>query len=130
MSKLAVTFALAGTVALAAPAAAQGRSDRDIPKEHRPPAGMCRIWIDGVPPGQQAAPTDCASAVRNRPSNGRVIFGDQPATNRVRPERDVMPPLRELVPVRRPALPKRKPEPKREPQREPERKPDGERSGA
>jgi hypothetical protein len=37
---------------------------------------MCRIWIDGVPPGQQPAPTDCASAVRNRPSNGRVLFGD------------------------------------------------------
>jgi hypothetical protein len=37
---------------------------------------MCRIWLDGVPPGQQPAPTDCATAVRNRPANGRVIFGD------------------------------------------------------
>jgi len=37
---------------------------------------MCRIWIDGVPPGQQPAPTDCVTAVRNRPVNGYVIFGD------------------------------------------------------
>jgi hypothetical protein len=38
---------------------------------------MCRIWINDVPPGQQPAPTDCASAVRNRPSNGKVLFGDE-----------------------------------------------------
>lgn len=42
----------------------------------RPPAGMCRIWLENVPAAQQPAPTDCASAVRNRPENGRVIFGD------------------------------------------------------
>ena len=39
---------------------------------------MCRIWLDNVPPSQQPAPTSCAAAVRNRPSNGRVIFGDEP----------------------------------------------------
>lgn len=27
-------------------------------------------------PQQQPAPTDCPTAVRNRPSNGRVVFGD------------------------------------------------------
>ncbi len=37
---------------------------------------MCRVWVDGVPPGQQPAPTDCKTAIRNRPPNGRVIFGD------------------------------------------------------
>jgi hypothetical protein len=37
---------------------------------------MCRIWLDGVPAGRQPAPTDCASALRNRPANGQVIFGD------------------------------------------------------
>jgi hypothetical protein len=47
-----------------------------IPPAYRPPAGMCRIWIEGVPPGQQAAPTNCSTAVRNRPKNGFVIFGD------------------------------------------------------
>jgi hypothetical protein len=37
---------------------------------------MCRIWLDDVPAAQQPAPTDCATAVRNRPAKGRVIFGD------------------------------------------------------
>jgi len=68
---------------LSGSAAAQGRGGGrdaqpkpDIPKEHRPPPGMCRIWIDDVPANQQPAPTDCATAVKNRPNNGRVIFGD------------------------------------------------------
>jgi hypothetical protein len=47
-----------------------------VPPAYRPPAGMCRIWVEGVPPNQQPAPTDCVTAVRNRPVNGRVIFGD------------------------------------------------------
>jgi len=38
---------------------------------------MCRIWINGVPPGQQPEPTDCATAVRERPAGARVIFGDR-----------------------------------------------------
>lgn len=74
--KLSVVL-LAGAVALGAPGAleAQGKKN-DIPAASRPPAGMCRIWLDGVPAAQQPAPTDCASAVRNRPAKGRVIFGD------------------------------------------------------
>jgi hypothetical protein len=47
-----------------------------VPASSRPPKGMCRIWIDDVPASQQPAATDCATAVRNRPHNGRVIFGD------------------------------------------------------
>jgi len=47
-----------------------------VPPEYRPPAGMCRIWIDGVQPSQQPAPTDCVTAVKNKPVNGSVIFGD------------------------------------------------------
>src|SRR3954453_10912525 len=46
------------------------------PADARPPKGMCRIWLDGVPAAQQPAATDCQTAIRNRPSNGRVIFGD------------------------------------------------------
>ena len=58
--------------------------DRDnekagVPREYLPPAGMCRVWVDGVPPQQQPAPTDCASAVRNKPANGRVIYGEDKA---------------------------------------------------
>ena len=79
--KFAVLF---GIVAAAAPArmwAQQASKDTNrknasIPADARPPKGMCRIWIDHVPANQQPAPTDCVSAVRNRPNNGRVIFGD------------------------------------------------------
>jgi hypothetical protein len=46
-----------------------------VPADYVPPAGMCRVWLDGVPPAQQPAPTDCASAVRNRPANAQVIYG-------------------------------------------------------
>ena len=75
-STIVALFALA----LAAPLSAQGR-DRDkgpddVPAGHRPPPGMCRVWVDGVPARQQPAPTDCRTAIRNRPPNGRVIFGD------------------------------------------------------
>ena len=61
---------------------AQSRRDPAVPPGYAPPAGMCRIWIKGVPPGQQPAPTDCSSAVRNRPANGRVLFGDEPGKGR------------------------------------------------
>jgi hypothetical protein len=76
----------------AAPAFAQGRpmpikakltppkGKLAIPPGFAPPTGMCRIWIEGVPADQQPAPTDCASAVKNRPLNGRVIFSEEKAT--------------------------------------------------
>jgi hypothetical protein len=48
--------------------------DPPIPKAYLPPAGMCRIWVDNVPAARQPAPTDCATAIRNRPPNARVVF--------------------------------------------------------
>jgi len=54
------------------------RRDQIVPPGFFPPAGMCRIWLNDVPASQQPAPTDCASAVRNRPANARVLFGDEP----------------------------------------------------
>lgn len=56
----------------------QNRGDK-IPPGQLPPAGMCRIWIDGVPPGRQPAPTDCQTAVANKPANARILWGDQAA---------------------------------------------------
>jgi hypothetical protein len=52
------------------------RSPASVPADMRPPKGMCRIWLDGVPANQQPASTDCATAVKNRPTSGHVIFGD------------------------------------------------------
>lgn len=64
----------------------QGKGEVFIPPGFLPPAGMCRIWIDDVPPGQQPAPTDCATALRNRPANGKVIFGDDsPKRSKIKP---------------------------------------------
>lgn len=59
-----------------APILKRDQSRPAIKPEHLPPPGMCRVWIDNVPPAQQPAPTDCASAIRNKPQNGRVIFSD------------------------------------------------------
>jgi len=61
---------------------------QSVPPAYRPPQGMCRIWIEGVPPDQQPAPTDCVSAVRNRPANGYVIFGnDVPKKGKDKPKK-------------------------------------------
>lgn len=57
----------------------QSRNSDHIPPGQLPPAGMCRVWIDGVPPGHQPAPTDCQTAVATKPANARVIWGDQSA---------------------------------------------------
>lgn len=56
------------------PSTRKSPSKSDVPASHMPPVGMCRVWLDNVPPAQQPAPTDCPSAIRNRPPNGRVIF--------------------------------------------------------
>ncbi len=83
MKLLRAVFTLGITLAVAAPAMAQRQqAQRDsarrtpVPANARPPKGMCRIWIDGVPAAQQPAITDCATAVKNRPANARVLFGD------------------------------------------------------
>jgi hypothetical protein len=59
----------------------------EIPRNLRPPPGMCRIWVDRVPATQQPAPTDCATAIRNKPTNGRVIFSED-STRKARPKTD------------------------------------------
>jgi len=72
--------------------------DPIVPPGFFPPAGMCRIWINAVPPGQQPAPTDCVSAVRNRPANGRVLFGDDPhKTKKGKSDKSKSSPTDELI---------------------------------
>lgn len=79
MKHLAVLFA---GLAISTTAVQAQNSPSAVPESHRPPAGMCRIWIDGVPPTHQPAPTDCATAIRKRPMNARVVFGnDAPSAN-------------------------------------------------
>jgi hypothetical protein len=70
-----VALSLVCCVVAAPLAQAQTHSTSQIPVNERPPGGMCRIWVDGLPAARQPAPTDCDAAVRNRPPNARVIFG-------------------------------------------------------
>lgn len=75
---------LAGSLALLAalPLGAQEKSAKDtkasnsVPQSAQPPAGLCRVWLENVPASQQPAPTDCATAIKNRPNNARVVFGN------------------------------------------------------
>lgn len=55
----------------------RGRRYGAIPRGHMPPPGLCRVWIDGRPPGQQPAPMACsrAEAVAARRGDARVIGG-------------------------------------------------------
>jgi hypothetical protein len=71
----AVTALLIGVGASAANAQI-AVSARDVPPGHRPPPGMCRIWIDGVPPGRQPGVMDCATARSAAPRGSRIIYGD------------------------------------------------------
>lgn len=71
---------VAAVAALPALAEAQGTPrprTPDVPQHMLPPAGKCRIWMDGVSPSRQPAPTDCQTALRQKPANGTVIFGPQ-----------------------------------------------------
>lgn len=67
---------------VALPASAQGaaekpKEDRNaIPASAMPPKGMCRVWLQDVAPTQQPAATDCATAIKNRPQNAQIVFGD------------------------------------------------------
>lgn len=80
------------------PATQQSRRDQIVPPGFFPPAGMCRIWINDVPASQQPAPTDCASAVKNRPANGKVLFGDDPPkTKKGKTDKGKSSPTDELV---------------------------------
>ena len=86
-------YLVACMVGFAGAASAQrARQQADtVPKAYRPPPGMCRIWLDNVPPKQQPAPTDCKTAVHDKPANGRVIFGDDYVEKGKKPEDVALP---------------------------------------
>jgi hypothetical protein len=75
---------LAGSLAslAALPLGAQEKSTKEtkaantVPQSAQPPAGLCRVWLENVPASQQPAPTDCATAIKNRPQNAKIVFGN------------------------------------------------------
>ena len=48
---------------------------QSIPSGQMPPAGLCRVWINGVDPARQPHATDCATARRTAPGNSRILYG-------------------------------------------------------
>ena len=98
---------LLALVCLAAPAgivhAQQPRQQGvdSVPKAYIPPPGMCRIWLDKVPAKQQPAPTDCPTAVRNKPANGKVLFGDDYVEKGTKPDDKEAPFLKKFTDDRR-----------------------------
>lgn len=83
---LIVVFA-AAVVAPSVGAAQASAKPVQVPKAYLPPKGMCRIWLDGVAADKQPAPTDCATALKNKPSTGQVVF---PAEEPSRPVQNSM----------------------------------------
>lgn len=71
---LVLILAVSGPARASAQSTKEKEKDAPVPKAYLPPAGMCRIWVDNVPPARQPAPTSCATAIRNKPPNARVIF--------------------------------------------------------
>jgi hypothetical protein len=80
MRTAALSLILLAAMAATSEAQGNGRNRRNqgIPPGQMPPAGMCRVWYDNLPPGRQARATDCDQAERlaSRDRNARVIYGD------------------------------------------------------
>jgi hypothetical protein len=104
VSALLLAASLALFAPVAAPLAAQERAAPTplappvVPAHLMPPTGKCRIWMEGVAPAQQPAPTDCQTALRQKPANGTVIFGPtvrQDAARAFRPS--TRPPTRDSL---------------------------------
>lgn len=55
-----------------------GKPYRDVhvPKGHYPPLGECRLWVIGLPPGQQEAPVDCDDLPEVIPEDTVVVTHD------------------------------------------------------
>lgn len=80
MRTAAMSLILLAVMAGTSEAQFNGRNRRNqgIPPGQMPPAGMCRVWYDNLPPGRQPRATNCDQAERlaSRDRNARVIYGD------------------------------------------------------
>ncbi len=117
-SLYALVFAamVAGGASLQAQARPQPQDPKtSVPRTHLPPPGMCRIWLENVPPAQQPAPTDCASAARNLPRNGRLIYSDEPRNPRLPLVKSLQDPPPQPPPRKLPEVPEKTVTPDRKP---------------
>lgn len=82
--RYAIALSAVAVAAAAAPSQAQLRRTTPTqigtyPNANNVPAGMCQVWINGLPANRQPAPTDCATARANAPAGSRILYG--PGTN-------------------------------------------------
>ena len=70
-----ITTATALLLVASVASAQEDRRRESIPADQLPPAGMCRVWIDGLTVTRQPAATDCNTARRNAPVNSRIVYG-------------------------------------------------------
>jgi hypothetical protein len=83
----------------AGPALAQGngknknKAVKAVPPGQMPPAGLCRVWYEGVPPGRQPGVTSCSEAERvaAQTRNARVVYGNDSRGNQSPIYRDSYP---------------------------------------
>ena len=92
MQKLRDALAAAAALFFAsAPAGAQLQGRTVLPgtttSSSGVPAGMCQIWIDGVPANRQPAPTNCDVARARVPNNGHIIYGTGAQRTTTQPQR-------------------------------------------
>ena len=91
MRTAAISLFLLAVMAGTSEAQGNGRNRRNqgIPPGQMPPAGMCRVWYDNLPPGRQPRATNCDQAERlaSRDRNARVIYGEDDYGSRNRDER-------------------------------------------
>src|SRR5215213_490014 len=84
MRTAAMSLILLAVMAGSSEAQGNGRYGRNqgVPRGQMPPAGMCRVWYDNLPPGRQPRATSCDQAERlaSRDRNARVIYADNYGT--------------------------------------------------
>jgi hypothetical protein len=74
---LLATACASRTVVVAAPPApsrAHTAVTLGVPPGHLPPAGRCRIWIPGRPPGRQARARSCDGIAAAAPAGAWILY--------------------------------------------------------
>jgi hypothetical protein len=46
----------------------------NVPPGHLPPAGECRVWIPGTPPGRQPRPRSCTGIAATAPAGSWILY--------------------------------------------------------
>ena len=75
MTRLRLAVLAGSALALATTTAGAQTRRSAIPATMLPPAGLCRVWIEGVAPTRQPPVTTCATARANLRANSRLIYG-------------------------------------------------------